>query len=203
MLKLISILNLDHDAPGTLTIFEVYSQNSKVLVRVVALDLWALTTIDPKQKISALKEHLVARFIAPNIADDDQYPAGHAPDNRLTMQYTFISYSTGTMLDNEMTFEWYKLKANQLIEMHETEGLAHLSRAVVDKYVQPYFRTRVRALRNATSESTENEDEAKLRKRQKLPLEWKDRWVTVQDGKLYLSLSRNRKVCILVLVCTA
>lgn len=65
----------------------------------------------------------------------------------LVDQYTLISFSTGSMLEDEFTLSWYNFRPYELLEMHSLGIVAPLQRDVLVEYIQPYFLAKVRVLR--------------------------------------------------------
>ncbi|KAG8213060.1 hypothetical protein J3R82DRAFT_11452 [Butyriboletus roseoflavus] len=65
----------------------------------------------------------------------------------LVDQYTLISFSTGSVLEDEFTLSWYNLRPYELLEMHPLGIVAPLQRDVMVEYIQPYFLAKVRVLR--------------------------------------------------------
>ncbi|KAL4074804.1 hypothetical protein V8B97DRAFT_2022429 [Scleroderma yunnanense] len=120
----------------------------------------------------------------------------------LADQYTIISFSTGTILEDDYNFSWYKLRPYELLEIHRSGTVISLPREVPLEYVQPYFHARAKALLAVWSHksgrfkppgnSTEHEIGHKKRDLPAPPkwrpkLEWKDRWVVIHNDILSLS----------------
>ncbi|KAH7884681.1 hypothetical protein F5I97DRAFT_1929521 [Phlebopus sp. FC_14] len=116
-------------------------------------------------------------------------------------RYTLISFSTGTMLEDDFTLSWYKLQPYELLEMHQSEAIVPLPREVMAEYVQPYFLAKVKALRAVWNQKSRRfevpvntsqhqlnsgQGSGKHRKRRRSKLEWKDRWVVINQGILNL-----------------
>lgn len=126
----------------------------------------------------------------------------------LADRYTLISFSTGTILEDNQTISWYKLRPHELLEIHRSGTVVSLPREVAMNYVQPYFHARIKALLAVWSHksgrfkppghSTEHEIGHKKRDRPTPPrwkpkLEWKDRWVVIHND--ILSLAKDTAVC--------
>ncbi|KAL4062235.1 hypothetical protein J3A83DRAFT_4258974 [Scleroderma citrinum] len=120
----------------------------------------------------------------------------------LADQYTIISFSTGTILEDDYNFSWYKLRPYELLEIHRSGTVISLPREMPLEYVQPYFHARAKALLAVWSHksgrfkppgnSTEHEIGHKKRDLPAPPkwrpkLEWKDRWVVIHNDILSLS----------------
>ncbi|KAI0045232.1 hypothetical protein FA95DRAFT_1607857 [Auriscalpium vulgare] len=71
------------------------------------------------------------------------------PDTRL---YSLVTFSTGQLLEEEYTLSWYRLRPNELLELHPPNTIVRLPREIMLEYVQPYFEVKVRALRVIISE---------------------------------------------------
>ncbi|KIJ66645.1 hypothetical protein HYDPIDRAFT_127846 [Hydnomerulius pinastri MD-312] len=136
----------------------------------------------------------------------------------LVDQYTLISFSTGTMLEDDFTLSWYNLRPYELLEMHRVGTVVSLPREIMAEYVQPYFEAKVKALRAVWSpksgrfEVPGNDTQHELnggkgkdklgarldafspkstplqsdRRRRRAKVEWKERWVVVNQGVLSL-----------------
>ncbi|KAG1747141.1 uncharacterized protein EDB91DRAFT_71315 [Suillus paluster] len=123
-------------------------------------------------------------------------------------QYTLISFSTGTILEDDYALSWYNLRPGELLEMHRSGKVVQLPREVMTEYVQPYFECKVRALRavwspkagrfespvaKRNSLSAKSKDKMSIptplqpeKKRKKAKVEWKDRWIVINQGTLSL-----------------
>ena len=132
----------------------------------------------------------------------------------LVDQYTLLSFSTGTILEDEFALSWYNLRPYELLEMHPVGILAPLQRDVLTDYIQPYFQARVRVLRavwnhksgrfeapgidpqrerKATDKLTSKLDTRapksatpQSEKKRKTKVDWKARWVVIHQGTLFL-----------------
>lgn len=127
----------------------------------------------------------------------------------VTDQYTLISFSTGTILEDDYALSWYNLRPYELLEMHRSGKVVQLPREIMSEYVQPYFESKARALRAVWSvktgrfespAATVNKLNARSRdkisaiqtplqpekKRRKAKVEWKDRWIVINHGTLSL-----------------
>lgn len=65
----------------------------------------------------------------------------------LVDRYTLISFSTGSILEDEFTLSWYNLRPYELLEVHPIGTVVPLQREVLAYYIQPYFQARVKFLR--------------------------------------------------------
>ncbi|KAF8134999.1 hypothetical protein EV363DRAFT_1447792 [Boletus edulis] len=140
-------------------------------------------------------------------------PSSQLRNCPLVDRYTLLSFSTGTVLEDEFTLSWYNLRPYELLEMHPVGILAPLQRDVLEEYIQPYFQAKVRVLRSmwnqkhgrfetagvdATSQKTMDKLTHKLdalstkstalhpEKRRKTKVDWKGRWVVIHQGCLFL-----------------
>ncbi|KAG2147630.1 hypothetical protein DEU56DRAFT_784992 [Suillus clintonianus] len=127
----------------------------------------------------------------------------------VTDQYTLISFSTGTILEDDYALSWYNLRPCELLEMHRSGKVVQLPREVISDYVQPYFQSKARALRAvwnlksgrfespaATRHSLSAKSKDKIsniqtplqpeKKKRKAKVEWKDRWIVINQGTLSL-----------------
>lgn len=127
----------------------------------------------------------------------------------VTDQYTLISFSTGTILEDDYALSWYKLRPCELLEMHRSGKVVQLPREIMSEYVQPYFESKARALRAvwsvksgrfespaATGNRLRGRSRDKIstvhiplqpeKKRRKAKVEWKDRWIVINHGTLSL-----------------
>lgn len=101
---------------------------------------------------------------------------------------SLLRYSTGQVLEEDYTLEWYDIAPNELIEIHRTAVHVRLPRFHPFAYCQPYWEGWVKALRvvGTTSRKGSDSDGQKL--------EWRPRWVVVRDGEL--SLCKDRLVSV-------
>ncbi|OJA18877.1 hypothetical protein AZE42_06290 [Rhizopogon vesiculosus] len=128
----------------------------------------------------------------------------------VTDQYTLISFSTGAILEDDYALSWYNLRPFELLEMHRAGKVVQLPREALSEYVQPYFEAKVRALRaiwspksgrfespanhktNRDSYSPRSRDKMIVpplqpeKKKRKAKVEWKDRWIVINQGTLSL-----------------
>ncbi|KAF9223456.1 hypothetical protein BS17DRAFT_734300 [Gyrodon lividus] len=135
----------------------------------------------------------------------------------LVDQYTLISFSTGTILEDDFTLSWYNFRPYELLEMHRFGTVVSLPRDVMPEYIQPYFEAKVRALRAVWSPKTrrfeaprhdtqhelhgsKGKEKLGVRldafspkstssqpdRRRKTKVDWKDRWVVINQGILTL-----------------
>ncbi len=130
-------------------------------------------------------------------------------------QYVLLAFSTGQILEDHYTLEWYALHPHELLELHSSVSVVKLSRGLVEEYVQPYFESRVWALRMISREddsgvpipkvagkAIEGDDERdKFAKKRRTKLHWQDRLVVIHQGVLHLCRARNVRRCYLLLSC--
>lgn len=123
---------------------------------------------------------------------------------QLLTRYTLLTFSTGHILEDEFPLSWYNLRSYELLELHLTGAVVSLPREVMLDYVKPYFMAKVKALRkegDALYEGTIHipqgrqkqsySSEPPVRKRGKIKLEWKERWVIIHQGILNLCKYRT------------
>ncbi len=101
---------------------------------------------------------------------------------------TLLRYSTGQVLEDDYTLDWYEIQPNELLELHRSGVFIRLPRTVLMPYVQPYWEGWVKALRVVGTPHRKNSD-PEVQK-----LEWRPRWVVVRDGEL--SLCKDRSVSV-------
>ena len=128
----------------------------------------------------------------------------------VTDQYTLVSFSTGAILEDDYALSWYSLRPYELLEMHRAGKVVQLPREILSEYTQPYFEAKGRALRaiwspksgrfesptkhkiNRNSYSPRSRDKMSMpplqpeRKRRRAKVEWKDRWIVINQGTLSL-----------------
>jgi hypothetical protein len=153
-----------------------------------------------------------------NLSSTTHYPGGRSggtlhfdsPQDLIvcstpTERFPLITFSTGQLLDDSFSLSWYKLRPNELLELHPHKNIIRLPRNSMTDYIQPYFECRVKALRALTHDDhhpTKRRDvvseprsptldriplQAPLPKRKKkTKLEWRDRWLVISQGRLNL-----------------
>lgn len=113
------------------------------------------------------------------------------PDTQFSSQFTLIRFSTGQILEDDFTLEWYSLAPYELIEIHRNGMILRLPRASVPEYAAPYFEAKVLALRVVGTDYRSGEGKGKgkstaihdshMRKR-KAQLQWAERWLVIREG---------------------
>lgn len=99
---------------------------------------------------------------------------------------SLLRYSTGQLLEEDYSLDWYEMEPFELIEIHRAGVFLHLPREITESYVQPYWEGWVQALR-VVGVTNRKGAESEIQK-----LEWRPRWVVVRDGEL--SLCKDRSV---------
>ena len=122
-------------------------------------------------------------------------------------QYTLLSFSTGQILEDQRSVEYYRLFPHELLELHTHLSIIKLSRELIDDYVKPYFEARVWALRvvvrdddgglgaNRPTEGFADPDKERLLRKRKTKLQWQERWVIIHRD--IFQLCKDRSVCYL------
>jgi hypothetical protein len=64
-----------------------------------------------------------------------------------TSHYALIEFSTGQLLEDDYSLAWYCLRPNVLLELHPPGIVVNLNRDNELEYSQPYFETKIKALR--------------------------------------------------------
>jgi hypothetical protein len=123
--------------------------------------------------------------------------------------YNLVSFSTGQILEDDLTLSWYKLRPYELLEMHDLSSDMRIPLEIMLNYVQPYFEAEIHALRLVRKDEShgqessggktrsgrmarfENEWEEKERRKKRTKLEWRDRWVIIRHGALILCNHRT------------
>jgi len=164
-----------------------------------------------RQTIYARRPGKASSSTIPVSSSSQTVQPGSSP---VTDQYTLISFSTGTILEDDYALSWYNLRPCELLEMHRAGKVVQLPREVLSDYIQPYFEAKVRALRaiwspksgrfesphktTYTSRSREKMSIPPLRperRKRKAKVEWKDRWIVINQGTL--SLCKDSAVSLL------
>jgi hypothetical protein len=143
--------------------------------------------------------------------DDSVHSLSRIREPPLPSQYRLVSFSTGQILEDDLTLSWYKLRPYELLEMHDLSSDMRIPREIMLNYVQPYFEAEIHALRlvrkdegSHGQESSgrsgrmarfENEwEKEKERKKKRTKLEWRDRWVIIRHGALILCKHRRVRI---------
>ena len=120
-------------------------------------------------------------------------PSAYNPD-----KLSLIRFSTGQWLEDDFTLEWYDIKPFELLEVHRAGVVFRLSRHNLNDYVQPYWEGWARALRVILRPSVPGDPISKPVKANRsskdnhsAQLEWRNRWVVIQQGCLYVCKDRT------------
>lgn len=129
---------------------------------------------------------------------------------QLSTRYTLVTFSTGHILEDDFFLSWYNLRPYELLELHLAGAVVSLPREVMLDYVKPYFMAKVKVLRKEGDVPREGSiripqgtkvhaysSDPPARKKGKMKLEWKERWVIIHQG--VLNLCKNRTVGVLAL----
>ncbi|KAI0786661.1 hypothetical protein C8Q75DRAFT_261660 [Abortiporus biennis] len=149
------------------------------------------------------------------LGTDQSSSAKGLPSVPSTSSYLLLSFSTGQILEEHYTVQWYSIQPHQLVELYRGPYFVRLPRAFPEEYVQPYFEARAWALRTVVREPdgkldggakwTEEGTSAKLSdgeekvvvgrdrlsKKRRSKMEWKDRWVVIHQGLFKICRHRN------------
>jgi hypothetical protein len=71
-------------------------------------------------------------------------------------QYVLVSFSTGQLLEDDLSLSWYNLRQYELLELHNIASDMRLPREVMHEYVQPIFEAKVKALRVVLRETADH-----------------------------------------------
>ncbi|KIY69022.1 hypothetical protein CYLTODRAFT_442992 [Cylindrobasidium torrendii FP15055 ss-10] len=96
-----------------------------------------------------------------------------------------LRFSTGQLLEDDYTFDWYEMEPYELIEVHRAGVFLRLPRTSPTLYVQPYWEGWVQALR-VVGPANRRSNDGEVQK-----LEWRRRWVVVHKGHLALCKDRT------------
>lgn len=136
-------------------------------------------------------------------ADDGQQQRNEST-KQLSTRYTLLTFSTGQILEDEFLLSWYNLRPYELLELHLAGAVVGLPREVMLDYVKPYFMAKVKALRKEgdllyegsmriqqAGKGQSYSPDTSMRKKGKIKLEWKERWVIIHQGVLNLCKYRT------------
>lgn len=159
-----------------------------------ASDAHTDSPIDSKEGKHLLRDRMSATDVTSKITRERPFIAVPAHTS-----FLLLTFSTGIILEDHFTLEWYNINNHELLELHPTfPGPVRLDRTGLKVYAQPYFHNKVCALRGQQASHAEilhekgKEDTSGRRYRtKKCGLEWRTRWVTVDNGHIYLSKNPN------------
>lgn len=131
---------------------------------------------------------------------------------------SIIRFSTGQVLEDEYSMEWYDIKPYELLEIHRAETVVRLPRHSQLEYIKPHWEGWVKSLRvvfspsgarrgGAINGNSANSSRATLSKpnekrrgksgssgKSDQRFEWRDRWLVIHHGVLILC--RDRRVSV-------
>ncbi|KZV75049.1 hypothetical protein PENSPDRAFT_748889 [Peniophora sp. CONT] len=110
--------------------------------------------------------------------------------------HALVAFSTGLVLDDEARLGYYNLGEDELLELHPAGCVVRLGRGSVREYVRPYVLARVNVLRYVNP--LEPETPAHSGKRRKVKLEWKARWLEINDGQLRILKAVTDSIAVFV-----
>lgn len=132
-----------------------------------------------------------------------QQPVGPSPSS-----YVLLRFSTGQILEDDFTVDWYSIRALELLEIHPIDIFVKLPRHTISEYCSPFFHAKVRLLRvlegklhfqdqgltdDFDPESTRimigPRPERIVDKHYKTRFDWRDRWLVIKDGVLHVCKS--------------
>ncbi|GJE86396.1 hypothetical protein PsYK624_024760 [Phanerochaete sordida] len=120
--------------------------------------------------------------------------------------YILLVFSTGQILEDHYTLEWYPTHPHELLELHPYPYLVKLPRASVEHYVKPYFEVYAWVLRllddfgSSTRAGdrlskvpeTADQDRDKLGKKRRLKIfQWQERWIIIREGHFQICKERH------------
>ncbi|KAJ7625597.1 hypothetical protein FB45DRAFT_921829 [Roridomyces roridus] len=113
---------------------------------------------------------------------------GAGPKGDLYSQFTLIRFSTGQLLEDDLPLSFYDLQTDELLEIHRLGVVVTLPRAYPKRYLDAYWEGWVRVLRIRPLEDEEEDAWSlyKIKQNETRPVEWKDRWLVVREGIIYL-----------------
>ncbi|KAJ7181045.1 hypothetical protein C8R46DRAFT_1187279 [Mycena filopes] len=118
----------------------------------------------------------------------------------LYSQFTLIRFSTGQLLEDDLPLSFYDMQADELLEIHRIGVVVTLPRAHPTRYLEAYWEGWVRVLRMRPLEDEEDSYTLyKIRRAETRALEWRDRWLVVREGSIYLCRDESRLIHTLAL----
>lgn len=154
-----------------------------------------------KFKYNAASRQSTSSAIPPNSSET---PSTSGKSSSIDVSsYGLVSFSTGQFLEDFAPLGTYGIQNHQLLELYVLPFVVNLPRAFPDHYIRPYFEARVWALRavikepdrwtdDLASRLSDGEDKGKGRERRRQTrLEWRERWVFIQEGVFRMCRSRN------------
>ncbi|KAJ6481299.1 hypothetical protein C8R47DRAFT_595235 [Mycena vitilis] len=113
----------------------------------------------------------------------------------LYSQFTLIRFSTGQLLEDDLPLSLYDMQADELLELHRAGVVVTLPRANPTRYLDAYWEGWVRVLRMRPIEDEEDSYSLyKIRQAEARQLEWRDRWLVVREGCMYLCRDEKRPI---------
>ncbi|KAK7024990.1 hypothetical protein R3P38DRAFT_2530591 [Favolaschia claudopus] len=102
-------------------------------------------------------------------------------------QFTLIRFSTGQLLEDDLPLSFYDMRADELLELHRAGVVVTLPRANPKRYLEAYWEGAIRILRMRPIEDEEDSYHLyKIRPLETRALDWRDRWLVVREGNIYL-----------------
>ncbi|KAJ7250510.1 hypothetical protein B0H12DRAFT_1234388 [Mycena haematopus] len=118
----------------------------------------------------------------------------------LYSQFTLLRFSTGQLLEDDLPLSFYDMQADELLELHRIGVVVTLPRAHPTRYLDAYWEGHVRVLRMKPLDDEEDSYSLyKVRQLETRALEWRDRWLVVREGCLYLCRDETRLIHTLLL----
>ncbi|KAJ7763573.1 hypothetical protein DFH07DRAFT_1018273 [Mycena maculata] len=113
----------------------------------------------------------------------------------LFAQFTLLRFATGQLLEDDLPLSFYDLHADELLELHRLGVVVALPRAHPKRYLDAYWEGWVRVLR---MRPVEDEEDAwplyRVRTAETRTLEWRERWLVVREGIVYLCRDESRLI---------
>ncbi|KAJ8523135.1 hypothetical protein ONZ45_g402 [Pleurotus djamor] len=125
--------------------------------------------------------------------------ANHTDAQDPTAEYNLIRFSTGQILEEDLTLLMYDIRPYEMLEVHKATVIVNLPRQFLREYIQPYWEGDITALRVVYREDTlPHPDRDRRDKHQKggrakdrQRLEWRSRWIVIRNGELLVFKDRN------------
>ncbi|KAF8216916.1 hypothetical protein K438DRAFT_407051 [Mycena galopus ATCC 62051] len=123
--------------------------------------------------------------------------ASTAPKGDLYAQFTLIRFSTGQLLEDDLPLSFYDMQAHELLELHRASIIVPLPRAHPARYLDAYWEGRVKVLRIRPAEGEREEDAwglYRVKTGETRPVDWRERWLVVREGNIYLCRDETRLI---------
>lgn len=162
---------------------------------------------DPSDPLLSDNYKYIPRHPAASTPNKDIIPkANSASSSSDPAYYVLLVYSTGQILEDHYTLEWYPVHPHELFELHPYPFLVKLPRACVGDYVKPYFEVNAWVLRllddfgssarigdrlTKVPETVDQERDKLAKKRRLKIFTWQERWIVVREGRFHICKERQ------------